>query len=223
MKLKTSIIVILVIFFVLGLIYVGRASKLAGLYVVNDEALAPSHKRCSVLLASSLKNLSLHSLVVLTLPNSTYDKEYIRRIAGLEGDTLEFNDGYLLRNGYVDDKLNKVMFNYYVRKYRIKSMALFQQLGVKTEILGDTIVVHASYADYTELSRHMMLRRYYKDRKYNAIMAFDSLSRGNAAPIIVPKGHCFVLADNRDNYDDSRQWGFIPLSNIKATVISTHY
>jgi signal peptidase I len=40
---------------------------------------------------------------------------------------------------------------------------------------------------------------------------------------VVPKGHVFVLGDNRANSNDSRYWGAVPVENIKGAVTGIWY
>jgi signal peptidase I len=52
---------------------------------------------------------------------------------------------------------------------------------------------------------------------------FGVATRDDFGPVLVPTNHCFVLGDNRDNSMDSRYWGFIPLSNIKAKPLYIYW
>ena len=61
--------------------------------------------------------------------------------------------------------------------------------------------------------------------KYQIFLASveDSQSAGNFPETIVPNGHCFILGDNRNKSEDSRDFGPVPLSDIVGRVDYIYY
>jgi signal peptidase I len=48
-------------------------------------------------------------------------------------------------------------------------------------------------------------------------------ARDNFGPFTVPKGHIFMMGDNRDNSLDSRFWGPLPVNMVKGKAMFTYF
>ena len=114
---------------------------------------------------------------------------YIKRIIGLPGDVISYEDGEL----YVNDK--KIEKNIPTEDQE-KAMN-----GVKD---SDMPGGKSEYVHYIEtLDEH----------SYSSLLR-KGWYHMNVGPITVPANNLFVMGDNRDNSADSRVWGFVPQENI---------
>ncbi|AWV00833.1 signal peptidase I [Burkholderia sp. MS455] len=138
--------------------------------------------------------LSRGDVVVFRYPKDE-SVDYIKRVIGLPGDTVAYQDKQLTINGqpvpetplpdFFDDERQN-----YAKQFEEtignKKNAILNNPAVPPFVMG-------AY-DYP-----------YRDNcTYN--------SRGVICK--VPPGHYFMMGDNRDNSADSRYWGFVPDRNI---------
>lgn len=121
--------------------------------------------------------------------------DYIKRVVGLPGDTISYQDKHLSINGQPVPE--RALPDYFDAE-RVNYAKQFEENfdGRKHLILNNPAVPpYIMGADEYPFRDHCT---------YN--------SRGVTCK--VPPGHYFVMGDNRDNSADSRYWGFVPDRNV---------
>lgn len=85
---------------------------------------------------------------------------------------------------------------------------------------GDTVVIRDKivYVNGEQFPDPSQIK-YTDSRVLSAIYS----NRDNFGPRVVPRKSIFVLGDNRDNSQDSRFWGFLPVKNIEARPLFRYY
>jgi signal peptidase I len=223
--LRKVVLTIIIIIVLTSIYYAGRATRILIIYEVPFHEMQPNYVPKDWIVASKLKSLSYNDVICFTPPGtSSKNNIAIQRVVGFEGDSIEINDGYLIRNGFMADAPEKLMFNYLVKRKVVKNIKVFDKLQVKPVIVGDTITLCLTYKDYQYLGREYLLRKFNKPRTQKDPNIFGSTDQNgwnisNYGPFVVPKGFCFVLGDNRHNARDSRFLGCIPLQNILGIAI----
>lgn len=125
--------------------------------------------------------------VVVFRPPQHPDQDWIKRVIGVPGDTVDYVDNTVYVNGEP--------FTYAVT-------GRYEGRGRGSEMTGATL-----------LEEHIPGRERVHQVLETNLPIHDPAERG---PWTVPEGHYFVMGDNRDRSDDSRFWGTLPESQLRG-------
>ncbi|MDM1246845.1 signal peptidase I [Acinetobacter sichuanensis] len=138
---------------------------------------------------------------------------YIKRIIGLPGDHIEFDNGQLIING---QKISQVTTEF----SREKDILDTPKSIYYTETMGE----HQHLVRILEGQNTLVGAFNYAQKKEDLpFVARDNdrfiKSNGQSWEVTVPKGKYFAMGDNRDQSADSRFWGFVPEENLTGHAI----
>ena len=126
--------------------------------------------------------------------------DFIKRVIGIEGDTIEIKNKQL-----------------YVNNKKVKNQLLDEK--VKNQLFGkydDDILNADAYEETIGNRRHIFLYQ-------PALEKLEKNKNDNYGPVTVQKDSIFVMGDNRDDSDDSRYWGDVKLEKIKGKALIIYW
>jgi signal peptidase I len=130
-------------------------------------------------------------------------KDFIKRIVGIPGDKISYQDKRLTING---------------------EAAVQDKVGIFTEVDGG---MNMRQFDVFKEKFGNRTHDIMVDNRYPPILPSvrQFTNKNNCAynetgvTCTVPDGHYFMMGDSRDNSDDSRYWGFVPEENIVGKAV----
>ena len=143
-------------------------------------------------------------IVIVTPPGENAD--YIKRVIGLPGDTIELIAGRLFINGEAvrSEQREPIM------------LPIDDNLPCRPDDLGDFRVTGPDGQPYCRLP---IVREYLPNgRYYDTIDLGYSRQGDDYPPTVIPEGHVFLMGDNRDHSADSRFEAGFPQRGLGGPV-----
>jgi signal peptidase I len=133
-------------------------------YVVEGESMMPTLQDGNLLMINKMSEIERFDIVVF---HANTEEDYVKRVIGLPGDTIEYKNDVLYING---------------KPYDEPYLAPYKEKLIDGLLTGDFTLYEVTGQQK------------------------------------VPKGHIFVLGDNRLGSWDSRHFGFVSLDQVVGKV-----
>lgn len=147
-------------------------------------------------------------VIVFIYPKNE-DLDFIKRVVGLPGDKISVNDNDLFING---EKINT--YPVVVKGVRSADSRKLDVEKVQGPDFGPRFSELPFIPEWQEYD--------FSVEELKTVPHFIQHIKGGRKEhleITVPKDHLFVMGDNRDNSSDSREWGFVPMENVKGRAM----
>lgn len=152
-------------------------------------------------------------IIFITLAITILIEKYIIGITLVKGgsmlDTIKDNDRLLINKlSYIYKKPSRGDIIVFKPPLKNRKDELFIKRVIAVE--GDEFKI---VGNHVYINNELLIEEYISDEKY--------IERDyNVLQGVVPKGYVFVLGDNRNNSNDSRTFGFVPIKNIEGKAVT---
>jgi signal peptidase I len=133
-----------------------------------------------------------------------YQINYVKRVIGLPGETVEFRNNQVFVNGNL------------LPEHRMIGDADDDQSALQTK-------------EFEERKPDEKYNVYYSEDSVSAVQGGASVMRRpyefgvQGKPMVVPENSFFVMGDSRDKSEDSRYWGFVPRGLIIGRAMFVYW
>jgi signal peptidase I len=155
-------------------------------------------------------------IVVFRYPGGT-DEDYVKRVIGLPGDTVEMRDGILLLNG---EPVRRHRIADFLMPVSPNSPCRYVDPSLRRQVVEPDGGLFCAYPRFRETLPN--------GRSYAVIDQMEGPA-DDVGPFLVPQGHFFMMGDNRDDSQDSRfphsegGVGMLPAENLVGEALITFF